>query len=205
MQGTSLQMDLWGKEHDQTPNSSIPDLTCIPHYITPFEETNLLRIIDNQPWMTDLKRRVQHYGYRYDYKARRATEDLKIGELPEWLKSYTEALSDNSLFDAPPDQVIINEYLPGQGISPHIDCVPCFGEKIASLSLGSACIMKFTNTQTHEKIPLLLEPCSLIILSGDARYTWQHGIPARKTDNYHGMKFSRNRRVSLTFRNMLFS
>jgi hypothetical protein len=34
--------------------------------------------IDAQPWLGDLKCRVQHYGYRYDYQARGAA--LRQGE-----------------------------------------------------------------------------------------------------------------------------
>jgi hypothetical protein len=40
------------------------------HYIKDFvsanEEAALLSAIDGEPWRQDLKRRVQHYGYRYD-------------------------------------------------------------------------------------------------------------------------------------------
>jgi len=63
--------------------------------------------------------------------------------------------------------------------------------------------MEFTHTETREKMPLLLEPRSLVILSGDARYRWQHAIPHRKTDRYNGQIFSRGRRLSLTFRKMI--
>ena len=36
----------------------------------------------------------------------------------------------------------VNEYLPGQGIAQHVDCVPCFGGTVASLSLLSPCTMR---------------------------------------------------------------
>lgn len=41
------------------------------------------------------------------------------------------------------DQLIVNEYEPGQGINPHIDNIKLFKSDIASLSLGSDCIMIF--------------------------------------------------------------
>lgn len=55
---------------------------------------------------------------------------------PDWLLNYYHRLYDDGYFPKIPDQVIINEYQPGQSIAPHIDSVPCFGETIASLSLG---------------------------------------------------------------------
>lgn len=63
--------------------------------------------------------------------------------------------------------------------------------------------MEFTHSATGEKIAHMLEPCSLIILSGDARYKWKHGISSRKTDKYKGLIIQRGRRVSLTFRSII--
>lgn len=39
-------------------------LTYIPEYIPPDEQSQLLDLIDRQPWSAELKRRVQHYGYK---------------------------------------------------------------------------------------------------------------------------------------------
>lgn len=183
--------------------ADIAGVTYIPNAIDEQTEQRLISIIDTQPWLTDLKRRVQHYGWRYDYKARAVTSELRLGPLPDWLAALAEQFHAYGLLPKIPDQVIINEYQPGQGISPHIDCVPCFEETIASLSLGSTCVMEFAHTKTQEKVPILLEPRSLVILSGDARYHWQHSIPARKTDRWNGAILPRNRRLSLTFRNVI--
>jgi hypothetical protein len=180
----------------------ISGLTYIPNYITPIQETELLNIIDKQPWLTDLKRRVQHYGWKYDYKSRNITSEQKLGPLPTWLQNYCNKLHQDGLFLKAPDQLIINEYQPGQGISAHMDTLH-FENTIASLSLGSSCIMEFTNNEN--KVPVLLEPCSLVVLSCDARYKWKHAIPARKTDKYNGQIINRSRRVSLTFRNVIIT
>jgi len=195
-----LQMDF--PEEKSTAISSIVGLTYVPEYVDGQQEAELISAIDIQPWITELKRRVQHYGYRYDYKARNIPPESRLGSLPEWLSSYCERLRTDRLFSQLPDQVIVNEYQPGQGISSHIDCVPCFTDTIASLSLGSSCIMEFTHVETQEKIPVLLEPRSLVVLSGDARYRWQHGIVGRKMDRYGNTVFQRRRRLSLTFRKM---
>ena len=183
--------------------SAIVGLSYIPNYIDESSEAALLETIDAQPWMHDLKRRVQHYGWRYDYKARNVTNDLKIGELPDWLQGYATKLQQAGLFYEMPDQVIINEYQPGQGISAHIDCVPCFADNIASLSLGSPCVMDFTHATTGGKQSHLLEPRSLLMLTGDARYVWQHAIAERKSDRYNSQIIQRTRRISLTFRKVI--
>lgn len=185
------------------PEIEISGLSYLPDYIDAGEEQALLQKIDDLPWMNDLKRRVQHYGYKYDYKARAVTRDLYLGALPDWLENYAAALHREGLFKQQPDQVIVNEYLPGQGIAPHIDCVPCFSEPIASLSLGSACVMDLVQVGSGQAISKLLEPCSLLVLSDEARYQWTHAIAPRKTDKFEGAVIPRGRRVSLTFRKVL--
>ena len=189
---------LFGIEDD--PEIHIPGLEYILDYISAPEHQKLIEIIDIQPWLNDLKRRVQHYGYKYDYKARAIDQSMYLGSLPDWLQGLADKLHQDGIFPDIPDQVIVNQYLPGQGISAHIDCVPCFGETIVSLSLGSAAMMQLTRPRTNERQEIYLEPCSLIALSGPARYDWQHAIPARKSDIIDGVKISRGRRVSLTFR-----
>lgn len=184
---TGLLFDI---QEEATPD--IPGLQYCPNFITEGEARLLIEIIDRQPWLNDLKRRVQHYGYKYDYKARAVTNDTYLGPLPDWLMPVIQKLPFK------PDQAIVNEYQPGQGISAHVDCVPCFDNTIASLSLGSGATMQFT--KGNERQEIYLEPRSLIILSGSARYEWQHAIPARKTDVVNGFKIDRKRRLSLTFR-----
>lgn len=178
----------------------IPGLTLHPDFISHAEEKDLLGMIDAQPWRGDLQRRVQHYGYRYDYKARQVTSDLYLGPLPPWLQGLAERLTHSGFFSDLPDQVIVNEYLPGQGIAPHIDCVPCFGGVIASLSLGSDVVMDFGRSDGSEKISHRLPARSFLVMRGAARYHWQHSIAKRKTDVVDGQKIIRQRRVSLTFR-----
>lgn len=200
----SSQTNLF-EETDNIPIEKISGLTYVPDYITLGQEADLITIIDKQPWLTDLKRRAQHYGYKYDYTARRVDASMKIEEIPEWLQGYCDNLENKGHFPKKPDQVIINEYQPGQGITSHIDCTPCFEEAIASISLGSPCIMDFIHSKTNEKISVLLEPRSLFVLSGDARYLWKHSIAGRKNDKYNGEIIQRNRRISLTFRNVILT
>ena len=182
-----------------------PDgLTYLENYISEDEADRLVQEIDAAPWRTDLKRRVQHYGYRYDYKARQARREDYLGPLPELFQGLAERLTAEGHFETVPDQVIINEYQPGQGISAHIDCQPCFGDTIASLSLLSACVMRFASQIHSQQLELHLQSASLLVLKGDARHMWTHAIPARKTDVFEGQKHTRSRRISLTFRTMNF-
>lgn len=182
---------------------SIPGLRYSPEYISIEEHSKLIQIIDAQAWMNDFKRRVQHYGYRYDYKKRSISSEMNLGPLPEWAQAFADKLKKDNLTEYTFNQVIVNEYYPGQGISEHIDCIPCFGKTIISLSLNSACTMEFINVESKEKKILLLEPRSLVIMSDEARYKWQHRIPARKKDLYQQKEFIRHRRVSLTFRQVI--
>lgn len=179
---------------------NVPGLTYRPDFLDAAEEAELIAIIDRQPWITELKRRVQHYGYRYDYKRRAVDEAMRLGPLPDWLGGLLDRVSAEGGLAQRPDQVIVNEYEPGQGIAPHIDCVPCFAEDIASVSLGSGCAMTFRQARSDCSTELYLAPRSLLVLRGDARYKWRHGIPARLSDLVGTSRIPRGRRISLTFR-----
>ncbi len=189
---------------NQEAIAAIDGLRYVENYIDKHQHDWLLGRIDKHQWLDDLKRRVQHYGFKYDYKARKVDMNMHIGKLPEWLERLSEKLYEDEYMPEVADQVIVNEYEPGQGISSHIDCEPCFKDTIASLSLGSGCVMNFTNKfDKTKKIPVWLAPRSLVVLSGEARYEWLHGITARKSDVWDGEKHERQRRVSLTFRKVI--
>jgi alkylated DNA repair dioxygenase AlkB len=181
----------------------IQGLSYIPNFITDEMQQTIIKNIYQNEWNTELKRRVQHYGYRYDYKARNIDYSMKIGELPIWITPLAQRLYEEKYMPTIPDQLIINEYEAGQGISHHIDCEPCFENHIISISLESGCVMEFIHTKNKEKIELFLEPKSMILLKDEARYEWTHGIPARKTDIYNNQKKVRTTRISLTFRNII--
>ena len=189
---------------NQEAIATISGLQYVENYIDERQHDWALARIDERQWLDDLKRRVQHYGFKYNYRARKVNHDMRIGELPEWLNRFSHKLYKDEHMPEVADQVIVNEYLPGQGISSHIDCEPCFKDTIISLSLGSGCVMNFTNKfDKKKKIPVWLEPRSLVVLSGEARDKWLHGIPARKSDVWEGQKHDRERRVSLTFRKVI--
>ena len=180
-----------------------PGAALTSAFISSVEEADFVRFLDGGVWNGELKRRVQHFGYRYDYKARAVTLDAYLGPLPDWLQHLGNRLVDAGYFDDLPDQVISNEYLPGQGISAHVDCAPCFSDTIVSLSLLSQCEMVFREKASGEKLPIILEPRSVMVLKDEARYEWTHEIPARKSDVIAGNKVERTRRISLTFRKVI--
>ena len=169
-----------------TPNG----LIYIEDFITSDEENTFLQHINNLDWDTTLSRRTQQYGYTYPYKLKNSlVETIPIPEIFSEIKQKIENISEKQF-----DQLIINEYTPGQGISAHTDHIRLFDDTIAILSLGSDIIMKFT------KGDLLYEHFikrnSLTIMQSDSRYLWKHSIPSRKSDN----GVPRNTRISLTFR-----
>jgi alkylated DNA repair dioxygenase AlkB len=60
--------------------------------------------------------------------------------------------------------------------------------------------MDFCRPSDDRREVLLLSPRSLLVLSDEARYQWQHGIARRKSDRWHGQRIERGRRLSVTFR-----
>ena len=114
-----------------------------------------------------------------------------------------------------PDQLTLNEYRPGQGIAGHVDTHSAFGGTLLALSLGSGVVMEFRRAPRaaatgaaderggggESAIERIWLPArSLLVLEGEARYAWQHGIPCRHTDRVDDAIVPRGTRVSLTLR-----
>lgn len=167
----------------------IPGFTYIPEYLTEETEDHILdRIGDENNWNTSLARRTLHYGWIYPYSGFGKLQRAPL--IPDWLKVGLDKMY-NCVFD----QVIINEYNPGQGIGPHIDHTEYFGDTIAVISVGSpSCLMM--KHRSKPVIPVMVARRSLYVLQDSARYVYKHYIPSRKKDN----GVSRTTRYSITFR-----
>lgn len=171
---------------------AIPGLVYLPDYIDEEFERFLVEAIDREPWNTEWKRRRQPYGGSYGAGG-------EVPPIPPWGLLVAERMFRDGITDTPFDQMLVNEYHPGQGITLHRDYAP-YGRTVVSLSLLSACMMDFRHVESGRRERLLLEPRSAIALSDAARYEWEHGIAPRKTDAWHGLPVIRERRLSVTFR-----
>ena len=178
----------------------VAGLCYFPGFLSEEEQAAMVRSIDDHSWRNDLERRVQHYGWRYDYRARIVAPEMRLGPLPDWLEGAAHCLyAETGLFDRVPDQAIVNEYEPGQGIALHVDR-DCFGPAVATISLGDDWEMKLRPVGGERKDDrlLMLARGSVLVMTGKARFRWMHGIDRRKTED--GGKRRRRRRLSLTFR-----
>ncbi|XP_016912340.2 alkylated DNA repair protein alkB homolog 8 isoform X1 [Apis cerana] len=200
-----------------TFTESVPDLNycewslnlpsgikLIEDFITEEEEKMLLSTITwNNEELSDLKhRKVKHFGYEFQYDTNKVDLDKPIIPIPKNYQFLQILFKQYHNVPYEYDQLTINHYLPGQGIPSHIDTHSVFEDSILSLSLGSACIMNFK--KENKKASLFLPPRSLLIMSGEARYAWSHGICPRHNDivqTSNGITTqSRGTRVSFTFR-----
>ena len=186
------------------PVETVPGLKIWKEFLTPGEQAECVKQVDDAKdmWREDLRRRVQHYGWLYDYKAKAITSDMQVGPLPEWLQRLSQRLyNETGLFDKVPEQVIVNEYEPGQGIATHTDH-PGFGPTVCTISLLDDWEMDFSENW-KDKSPALLQRGSCVLMTGEARHVWQHGIAPRKSELAPWGKRDRKRRLSLTFRTVL--
>ncbi len=198
--GHTLGMTLPLFEVDEPEQELPPGLILIPEWITTDECHTLLDQIDAQPWMDDLSRRVQHYGWKYDYTLRDLTTDQFLGPIPTFFTAVVEKLAGVPEFGAIAEQIIVNEYEPGQGIAAHTDR-NTFGDVVASLSLGSEWPMEFAS-RDGRTIEVFMPVGALLLMTGPSRFEWTHQIRPRKSDTRHGIRLQRTRRVSLTFRTL---
>lgn len=148
--------------------------------------------------------------------------------IPGWLQLYVDKINNlGALGDHKANHVLVNEYLPGQGIMPHSDG-PLFHPIISTISCGSHTILELqrdpaieTNetgaSRREDKVSILVERRSLLMIKDDAYHKYLHSIHETAADlitpnisniemcetvheQNHVLK--REKRVSLTIRHV---
>jgi DNA oxidative demethylase len=152
-----------------------------PEFLAPDEERMLLGEIarlDFEPVRlhgVEARRQVVHFGARYAYDGGTLSP---AAPLPAFLHTLSVRAAAAARFPADAAvEALVTRYPPGAGIGWHRDAPP-FGPAVAGVSLGGACDLRLreTTAEGYEVYRLALAPRSLYVLSGTARYRWQHAI-----------------------------
>ena len=175
--------------------NGIRGLTCVRDYISVAEEADLLDMIDARPWVNAQKRCTQYYGP--------GVASGRLVGLPGWALALADRLQYDGFTREWFDECTVDELLPGQGIGQRVDSALSYGETVIALNLGAPLVMEFRHSSGKLKVPVLVPPRSLLVLTDAARYKWRHGVAARKADWYDGLEVRRGRHVSVTFRQTL--
>jgi alkylated DNA repair dioxygenase AlkB len=124
------------------------------------------------------RRRVASFGSQYDFGRNELADAPGI---PDFLLPLRCRIgSKTGIVPSRFSDALVSEYRAGTPLGWHRD-VPDF-ETVAGVSLGSACRIRFRRyphtPRTGERaIDLVLQPGSLYVMQGEARWRWQHSIP----------------------------
>lgn len=201
---------------DSNWKKPLPDgLMIMEDFVTEDEERDLLVAVKMEEMEVDANlkhRQVKHFGYEFIYGLNNVDPNQPLSTaIPKecdhlWSRLEKLAKTQDKDFEwYTPDQLTVNSYEPGQGIPPHVDTHSAFLDPILSLSLESDVVMEFR--KGLEKRSVLLPRRSLLIISGESRYDWTHGITPRVLDvvvtpNGNLSTRRRSKRTSLTFRRL---
>jgi len=195
----------------------------VQNFVSAQEEADLISFLyrDEESWHNLSRRRVRHFGYAFLYETRGVDPKSPIEGVPRSLYPIMNKLKGlcpallrrgaakvcGNCGACAPDQITVNEYPAGVGISPHCDTHSAFEDSIVSLSLRSTAVCQFRNPVNGEAISVFLPRRSLLLMTGEARYAWQHYIPHRKWDFVYESGSALPKRIdrgdyrlSLTFR-----
>lgn len=119
-------------------------------------------------------RRTSSFGWRYDFEDASFTRTEPI---PRWLQPLREKAAAFAGFL--PEQfvhVLLARYDPGAGIGWHRD--RDVFEDVVGISLGTPAILRFRQRTPSgfRRARVGVEPGSAYLLSGDARWKWEHSI-----------------------------
>jgi DNA oxidative demethylase len=158
-------------------------------FITPEEEAALLDLLEAMEFRAvtmrgqTARRTVRHFGLDYAYETGELVPADPLSEPMHPLRERCAALMEREPRDLV--QILVSRYPEGAGIGWHRDA-PMFGSRIAGVSLRAPCRMRFQRTLkgARETAEIELAPRSAYLLSGKARWSWQHSIPAAKDLRY---------------------
>ncbi len=127
------------------------------------------------------RRRVAHFGWLYGFGSGKIEPGPPI---PDFLLPLRERLAGLAGVEAERlAEALVIEYPAGAGIGWHRDAPP-FGI-VAAFSLLSRCRFKLRcGASGRAHVALDIEPRSAYLLSGAARWQWQHGIAPAKEPRY---------------------
>jgi alkylated DNA repair dioxygenase AlkB len=159
------------------------------HFVSAAEERQLLDDLEAVEFRTvemrgqTARRTVRHFGLDYEYESGELMPADPLPASMAWLRERCAALMERDPADLV--QVLVSRYPQGAGIGWHRDA-PMFGSTIAGVSLLAPCRMRFQRTVGGVRSTASLELArrSAYLLSGKARWSWQHSIPATKELRY---------------------
>ncbi|MBC5763226.1 alpha-ketoglutarate-dependent dioxygenase AlkB [Ramlibacter albus] len=131
------------------------------------------------------RRRVVSYGGKYDYE-NNVLDDAQA--VPEWLYPLREKVAGWAGIDVQQFQhALVAEYRPGTPLGWHRDVLDF--EDVVGVSLADVAVMKFRpyppeGTTRADVIKLDLQPRSVYLLRGPARWAWQHAIAPTQSLRY---------------------
>uniref|UniRef100_UPI0037E70F68 alkylated DNA repair protein alkB homolog 8 n=1 Tax=Semicossyphus pulcher TaxID=241346 RepID=UPI0037E70F68 len=158
-------------------------------FVSTEEEALLLAAIDWSSTNDDVTvqkalkhRKVKHYGFEFRYDNNNVDKDKPLpAGIPQECLPVLERCVRNGHINIMPDQLTVNQYESGQGIPPHVDTHSAFEDTILSLSLGAQAVMEFRHPDGR-LVPVVLPARSLLVMKGESRHLWTHGITPRKFD-----------------------
>ena len=177
---------------DRPWNSTLPEgLVIVEDCVSPELEQELMEILNwneaDEGSESKLKnRKVQHFGYEFIYGSNSVDPNCPLidRKIPDSCSKIWSTLESkgSSFASFRPNQLTVNRYEPGNGIPPHCDTHSCFEDPIISLSLGSSIVMEFRQPDSSKHVSVLVPRRSLLIMSGESRLGWTHGITPRMSD-----------------------
>lgn len=158
----------------------IEGLDYVEDFISEREERDLIDRLSGldlapfrfQGWLGN--RKTRSFGWRYDFDDASFTRTERI---PDWLQPLREKAAAFAEID-PDDFVhsLLARYDPGAGIGWHKD--RDVFDRVVGISLHTPAILRFRQRSgtTFRRAGLELAPRSAYLLSGEARWGWEHRI-----------------------------
>jgi alkylated DNA repair protein alkB homolog 6 len=218
-----FKVDKVNSHFSLTPVTNLCPFQCpavayyVPDFITEQDEQQILRDLEKVSkikWTLLSNRRLINFGGVPHPRG------MICETIPDWLQQYLDRLNKLEIFaNKKANHCLLNEYLPGQGIMPHLDG-PLFYPTIATISCASHTVLEFRhplddNSAESNRLlcKFLVAPRSLLVLKEEMYEQYLHSIAEATEDTIDdsfvnvdvcsiGTVIPRSKRISLTIRHV---
>ena len=185
-----------------TASTLPPGAQLVRDFVTPAEERRLLLRIGDATWLSDLNRRVQHYGFRYDYREPRGSP---AGD-PVSPMGRAHGPAPRAVLRRRDARAVHRERVPPGPRDRHARRSPrlrptssrrCRSPTTGRCGSGRATRVRTCATAAPGDRVVTLPRRSVLVLRDAARDRWMHGIDPSDTAQ------RRVTRISATFRTLV--
>ena len=172
---------------------NLPGAFYYSNFIQEKESSRLISVLEKIDYQIFNGKPTKYFGIDYSSQKKVHNSNYKLDPLPHFFNVIKNKLNYNY------HQLVIEYLRPNDHVSLKRES-NLFEDNVLILHLGGHFKYDMFNDETNEHVEFLIEPGSLLMLSGESRYKWKRSIKNRIKERFNHQIIPRKEHYILTFR-----